>query len=62
MSYKAFVAKLMKLEEHLEKAQNLSENWKETKKWAVNYWAKKIVKHLDQHPNFVEELNNGRSI
>jgi hypothetical protein len=52
----------MELEEHLEKAQNLSENWKETKKWAVNYWAKRIVKHLDQHPNFVEELNNGRSI
>ena len=36
MSYKAFVIKLMELVEHLEKAQNLSENWKETKKWAVN--------------------------
>jgi hypothetical protein len=62
MSYKAFIIKLMDLVEHKEKAEALSENWKETKKWATNYWYKRIVKHLDQHPEFTEQLVNGRSI
>ena len=62
MSYKAFIIKLMDLVEHKEKAEALSEKWKEVKPWATHHWYKRIVDHLDQHPEFTEQLVNGRSV
>ena len=62
MSYKAFVIKLMDLVKHKEKAEALSEKWKEVKPWATHHWYKKIVDHLDQHPEFTKQLVKGRSV
>ena len=62
MSYKAFIKKLKELVENKEKAEALSEKWEEVKPWATHHWYKRIVDHLDQHPEFTEQLINGRSV